>query len=90
MTWTPRYLVQKAPGIGGPPIPEDEPCLVIRGQDILAPEILFDYIQKYEKEYGKDRTAPRARPVSVECLPHLAVLIEWQGDHPDKVKMADR
>ena len=84
MAWAPRYLVQKAPGIGGPPIPEDEPCLVIRGQDILAPEILFDYIQKYEKEHGKDRA------VSVECLRHLAVLIEWQGDHPDKVKVADR
>jgi len=79
-----RYLVRKAPGIGGSPIGDDEPCIVIRGQDIFAPEMLFDYIQKYEKERGKDRA------VSGELLRHLAILIEWQGDHPDRVKLADR
>ena len=31
-----RYAVQKAPGIGGAPIPDDEPCIVIRAQDRLA------------------------------------------------------
>ena len=46
--------------------------------------MLFDYIQKYEKERGKDRA------VSGELLRHLAILIEWQGDHPDRVKLADR
>lgn len=34
--WTPRYLVTKAPGVDGPPIPENAPCLVIREQDRLA------------------------------------------------------
>lgn len=45
MTWHPRYFVVKAPGVGGPQIPPDEPVLVIRAQDVLASTMLSVYIE---------------------------------------------
>lgn len=82
--WKPRYLVQKAPGVGGDPIPEDEPCLVIRAQDIMALATLRTYIEYYS--IGR----PWDYAVVVDLEAHLQALIDWQADHPDKVKWADR
>ena len=84
-TWTPRYLVQKAPGVGGKPIPEDEPCLVIRGQDLQAVAMLKTYIAFYQTlGYAAD---PK---VIADLEEHLDALIEWQGDHAVDCKWADR
>lgn len=82
--WQPRYLIQKAPGVEGPPIPSDEPCLVIRGQDMLAPLMMSTYIERYKAMPGHDAT------VISELLSHLEQLILWQEAHPEKVKRADR
>jgi hypothetical protein len=32
----PRYIVQKAPGVEGDPIPEDEPCLDRESEALFA------------------------------------------------------
>ena len=49
-----RYVVRKAEGIGGNPIPDDEPCFVVRGQDVLAPALLGEYILRYREVPGYD------------------------------------
>jgi hypothetical protein len=85
MTWKPRYLVKKASGVDGPPIPEDEPCLVIRAQDVMAPMMLSTYIERYRK------LAVEPDPALVsDLLDHLEALVLWQAAHPDKIKQADR
>ena len=50
-----RYVVRKAEGIGGDPIPDDEPCFVVRGQDVLAPALLGEKdILRYREAPGYD------------------------------------
>lgn len=91
-----RYIVQKAEGVGGDPIPADEPCLVIRAQDHLAPFVMQFYIDEYEKRAGQ-ATVPGAGPgagpdqaVIAELREHLERLLDWQEANADKVKWADR
>lgn len=79
-----RYVVTKAEGIGGDPIPPDEPCLVIRAQDVLAPGILDTYIARYNVLSAGDPG------VVEELMVHRRKLTEWQMDHPGHVKVADR
>lgn len=81
-----RYVVQKASWVGGEPIPPDEPCLVIRGQDVLAVEMLREYIRRYEGI----ATSTRQRPLIMDLHRHLLALMEWQDANPGKVKVADR
>jgi hypothetical protein len=79
-----RYVVQKAPGIGGSPIPPDEPCLVIRGQDSLAMLMMAYYREMYEE-------LPDANDaVIVELAKHQLALRDWQEANPGKIKVADR
>lgn len=77
-----RYVVTKAPGIDGPPIPPDEPVLVIRAQDRLAVRMMRLYIDFYTllDDHGDD--------VVDEMNEHLDALVMWQLEHP--VKTADR
>lgn len=77
-----RYVVQKASGVDGPPIPDDEPVLVIRAQDRLAARMMRLYIDLYTllPDYGDD--------VVDELNEHLDALVEWQMEHPTKT--ADR
>lgn len=79
-----RYIVEKNDGIPGAPIPEDEPCLVIRGQDLLAPFMLQQYIDNYNQFTEADNA------VITDLREHLAILLEWQMNNADKVKLADR
>ena len=79
-----RYTAQKRPGIGGPPIPDDEPFLVIRAQDVLAPLFLHNYIVKYSELEGAQSE------VIEELHDHLHELLRWQMENGDKVKVADR
>ena len=77
-----RYVVQKAEGVGGNPIPEDEPCIVIRGQDILADRVLRDYLVNYCKFDNAD-------PSVIAELRYLRTRVkDWQRIHGYKV--ADR
>lgn len=77
-----RYVVRKADGVGGKPIPEDEPCLVIRGQDMLAVRMMRVYIDFYTllEDYED--------AVVDELNEHLDDLLSWQSAHG--VKTADR
>ena len=79
-----RYIVRKADGVPGDPIPEDEPCCVIRGQDVLAMETLGYYLSRYQ-------LLPAADPqVISELQDHYNRIDRWQREHPDKLKVADR
>jgi hypothetical protein len=81
----PRYVVVKAPGVGGHgPIPEDEPCIVIRAQDRLACSVLSFYLSEYQ-----DRAVVDDAVIS-ELEAHREAVLAWQVAHPDKVKWADR
>lgn len=84
LNWSPRYIITKAPGIEGDPIPEDEPCLVVRGQDTLALTMLTTYRRLYEALPDHDLT------VANELRRHWSVLLRWQANHPDRIKTADR
>lgn len=78
-----RYIVSKAPGIGGPAIPEDEPCLVVRAQDVLAPAILKNYI-RLANDLGV------SEDVLTELDNHLDTLYKWRDENRFKLKLADR
>lgn len=82
----PRYVVQKAPDVGGDPIPEDEYPLVIRVQDKLAPQVLDFYMREY---CGYALPAPDPGVIA-ELTEHQRHVHDWQAAHPDKVKWADR
>lgn len=77
-----RYLVRKAPGVDGPPIPEDEPCLVIRAQDVLAVRMMRLYVDMYTLLGDYDEQ------VVEELNDHLDRLVEWSMEH--STKTADR
>ncbi len=56
-------------------IPDDEPVLLIRGQDVLAVPLIASYLDLYD---GSD-------PAVVDQLQvHLDRMIEWQRTHPTK------
>ena len=81
-----RYVVQKAPGVGGNPIPEDEPCIVIRAQDKLALSTIDHYLALWR---ALSSVAPGFDPqVLDELEQHRDAIEEWQREHP--VKFADR
>lgn len=75
-----RYIVQKAPGVDGPPIPEDEPCLVIRAQDMFALDVMDFYLHHTANYLPLD--------VADELRDHRERLIEWRRTH--KTKLPDR
>lgn len=79
-----RYVVRKAEGIGGDPIPDDEPCFVVRGQDVLAPALLGEYILRYREVPGYDPE------VEAELSLLLMELGRWQASHFSTVKTADK
>lgn len=78
-----RYVVQKAEGVGGNPIPEDEPCIVIRAQDKLA----LDMIEHYLDRYGCDAN-PYDERIETDLRQHREAIVAWQTNHPPK--WADR
>lgn len=79
-----RYTVTKAPNITGPQVPDDEPVLVIRAQDVLAPEMMDYYLNRYLSL----PTVMRDPAVVEELQSHRQALLQWQETHPTKV--ADR
>lgn len=78
-----RYVVHKAPHVGGPPIPEGEPCLVIRAQDRLAGWAIRSYIERYLEACPDPDNA-----VIADLVEHRLLIDVWQLDHP--VKWPDR
>ena len=80
-----RYVVQKAPGIGGNPIPEDEPCIVVRAQDQLAIAVIDHYLAIYRAILTHGGGDQR---VLDELELHRDAIEVWQRHHPTKI--ADR
>lgn len=77
-----RYVVRKADHVGGAPIPDDEPVLVIRAQDVLAVRMMRLYLDLYT--LLPDHTDE----VVDELNDHLDDLVGWQLEHTTKT--ADR
>ena len=80
-----RYVVQKAPHVDGPPIPSDEPCIVIRGQDQMALPVMDFYLVHYETMLSIGLGDQR---VLEELLQHREAIQEWQDANGSKI--ADR
>jgi hypothetical protein len=80
----PRFAVAKSPGVGGPPIPDDEHPFVIREQDFLAPFIIKDYLDRYRALAEPDPA------VIADVEAHLEHTLAWQKNNLSKVKVADR
>ena len=89
MTWQNRYEVRKADGVGGDPIPDDEPVLVIRAQDVLALEMLDDYMAAYCNLTGWSADDVEASPVIARVAAHREALVEWQKENRHRMKVAD-
>jgi hypothetical protein len=83
--WKPRYLVRKADGVDGPPIPDDEPVLVIRAQDVLADVMMAAYLAHYQVLGAYYDPA-----VVADLKVHRTALQAWQAAHADAIKVADR
>lgn len=60
-------------------IPEDEPVFLIRGQDVLGPELVTQWAEKYRLLAGHD---PRMASWAFE---HAGRMRQWQKDHGAKV-----
>ena len=59
-------------------IPEDMPCFIILGSDILAQKVIKFWVDEYRKENGIEESAQE-----VEC--HIQLFDKWQKEHPAKV-----
>jgi len=60
----------------------DEPCIVFRAKDYIAPDVL----NFYKQEAQQDGCAPEF----IEAVEsHLGKFIDWQKANPDKVKHPD-
>lgn len=69
-------------------IPEGEPLFIIRAQDKLAPETIFNYRRSYTQRTLVDGEIPNQEfrdNLDDVCHEFLA----WQHDHPDAVKFPD-
>lgn len=82
--WAPRYVVTKADGVGGKPILEDEPCLVIRAQDYLALAVMGFYIAEYAEL--SDATSQ----VLGDLVDHWDALRVWRLVNVSAIKVAGR
>ena len=69
-----RYIVTRA---DGRPIPEDEPCFIIRGQDAFALRAVQEYINLTLDVVSV--------AVTDELLAHRERIRKWQQDHPVKI-----
>lgn len=59
-------------------IPEDEPVFLLRGQDILAPELLLRWAAKLRLMGGDPNMAKIVEDGAQE-------MIEWQKNHKNKL-----
>ena len=65
------------------PIPDDEPLLLLRGRDLLAPEAM-DYYLKLREDRGAD---PIAQSRLREDIEQMRL---WQSQHSDRTRMPDQ
>jgi len=64
-------------------IPDDEPVILFRGQDIFTPQVALAYLAILEKNnLGQTPLAGLMRR-------GLARVQQWQGEHPDRIKIPD-
>lgn len=74
-----KYKVERTDGT---PIPEDEPCFVVRAKDAFAPVIVKAYFDLAERN-----GAPQEFLNQVD--EHLVKIQEYQWANPGKVKYPD-
>jgi hypothetical protein len=73
-----KYQVRRSDGT---PIPDDEPCFVIRGKDVFAVAVMNFY---YSLAHGT------ADPQLMHDLDqHLFALREWRRRHREQIKIPD-
>jgi hypothetical protein len=70
-----RYMVTRR--AEGPPIPADEPCFVVRGQDAFAMRAIQAYI-----ELTLDVVSPE---FTGQLIQHRERIRLWQASHPPKL-----
>ena len=77
-----RYKVERLPSRPGEPLPEDEPCFVLRGRDAFTPDIVKAYYDIAERNGAQPEFL-----ASVDA--NLARIQEWQWQNAHKVKYPD-
>ena len=60
----------------------EEPVFLLRAQDITAPGAVRDWIRR-----ARAAGAPEAK--LAKSQEHLDALVQWQLEHPDRVKVPD-
>lgn len=73
-----KYIVTRSDGV---PIPEDEPCLVVRAQDVFAPAVLRHYMDMTRELVPAHVTSALER--------HWQRLMAWRDDNEDRIKVPD-
>lgn len=73
-----KYVVSRSDGT---PVPEDEPCFVIRAQDMFSAKIVQMYIGLVEHLVDDDMVE--------ELVAHFMRIKEWQRENKDKIKIPD-
>ncbi len=73
---SPKYLLSIVKASDGSKIPEDEPLFVVRGQDLLAPQVLLDYADRFEVESSLDEDERRA--IAATIREHAATMRDWR------------
>lgn len=74
-----KYIVTRSDGT---PIPEDEPCFIIRAQDQQA----LDTIRHYRREASRQGQPPAFLG---QVDDHIDRIKAWQSANPGKMKRAD-
>lgn len=69
-----KYIVTRT---GGKPIPEDEPCFVIRAQDMFAPVAVACYALAVKNSVSAE--------MREEIIDHIDRIDEWQVKHGVKI-----
>lgn len=68
---------------GGPPIPPDEPVILLRGKDQVTLFALREYVRIMRRFPGSQLAADHAESVEER----IATIERWQRDHPARVGM---
>jgi hypothetical protein len=62
-------------------VDDDEPIFVLRAQDATAPSRVLDWINGARSTLSEDHLQ--------EALGAVVAMIEWQSQHPERVKLPD-
>ena len=73
--------------LDGSELPDDEPCFVLRGQDVFALPAIIQYRNICSRGTGAE---PEAAQEHIEHVDkEVAIFLEFARDHPDRMKTPD-